>query len=114
MAMPKAPAGPKVLYRIVRRPVADARDFTTKRAKGRIPPAGATADEIKSYDSLSAFDRIESARALARITTLGNYIAVLHIYEETPINAEYTGKHHYDLFGAAEDFVRATDRVEPV
>jgi len=87
-------------YRIVRSPSPTDADFLSDKARG-IPPRNHESLTLHVWDGISVYRTEAQARRKARdYPFLGDFIAELHIGDETDIRTEKTfGRGHHTLWG---------------
>jgi hypothetical protein len=103
------------LYRIVKSNPPTVGDFLSYKALGR-PLLRDTPSHRRSWEGISVTSTLEAARALAaRAPGLGQFIAVLELDENGPIQFAQTGRapEHYDVWGEPEQILATVVRVVP-
>ena len=102
-------------YRIVKSNPPTVADFLSYRALG-VPRRRDTPELRESWEAVSVLNSLEAARSLlARVPTLGLYIAVLDVPDDGPVTYKQTGKllAHFDLRGTPEDMLEMVQMVVP-
>lgn len=103
-------------YRILADDTPDRVDFLSYAALGRLPRRHLTAQQRRSWQSVSMYDSEGEASRIAYERNLGVAIAMVDLPEDGSVLYQQTGgnPHHYDVWAEADTLLRRIVRVVPV
>ena len=91
---------PRHLFRAVEKPQASHRDYKTQADRGKLPPEGATAEEVEAWGALSAWDSEAKALEVGRRSVSNDWVVRYDIPEDSPIRCKASRDRpgHYDVY----------------